>query len=416
MTDFFDIIIIGGGPAGIMAGIRAGELGARVLLLEKNRELGRKLLLTGKGRCNITHAESDLRKLVEAYGKNGSFLFHALSVFGVKEIVDFFESRGLKTKIERGKRIFPITDNARDVLNVLLRELKRNKVDILTGCKIKRFEIQGNTIKKLILEDREVSAKQYILCAGGRSYPVTGSTGDGYRFAEKMGHSIIKPKPGLVPLRIKEKWIRKLQGLSLKNVEITAFQNNKKIASRFGECLFTHFGLSGPIILDISREIGDMLEKGKIRLSLDLKPALDFSILDERIQKDFKKYQSKVFKNSLGDLLPQKLIISIISLSGINPDKKVNLITKEERLKLVGLLKNISLTVEGSMGFDQAIVTRGGIDLNEIDHKTMKSRKIDNLFFAGEIINIDGPTGGYNLQLCWSTGYLAGESAAKGFN
>jgi len=420
MKKDFDVVIIGGGPAGMMAAIKAGELGARAVLLEKNEKLGRKILLTGKGRCNITHAEPDLRKLAEQYGKNGNFLFRALSVFGVKDVVNFFESRGLKTKIERGNRVFPITDNAQDVLDVLMSQLKKNGVEIMTGVGIKRFEKEGSAIKRVVLDNNEITARNYILCTGGKSYPITGSTGDGYRIAEKLGHNIIEPKPGLVPLKIKEKWLGKLQGLSLKNVEISAFQNNKKITGRFGECLFTHFGLSGPIILDISGEIGDLLDKGEVKLSLDLKPALDFSTLDERIQKDFKKYKSRGFKNSLGDLLPQKLIVSIIFLSGIDPDKKVNSITKEERQKLARLLKSVDLTVEGLMGFDQAIVTRGGVNLNEIDHKTMKSKIIDNLYFAGEIIDIDGPTGGYNLQACWSTGYLAGESAAnqikEGFN
>lgn len=420
----------------MMAAGRAAESGARVVLLEKNKKPGKKLLLTGKGRCNITNAEFDLRKLVENYGKNGKFLFRAFSVFGPKDVIDFFEKFGLKIKTERGKRVFPVSDKSEDVLKTLIKHLVRNKANIVYNSEVIGIDCQNKKIKKLILKNAaregeprqergEITAKNYIFCTGGKSYPLTGSTGDGLKWAKDLGHHIKELSPVLVPIKVKENWVKDLQGLSLKNVQITAFQNGpalepsarygtgKKQDSRFGEILFTHFGLSGPIILDISKKVGELLKNGGVKLSLDLKPALDFAKLDKRVQRDFKKYQNKSFKNCLIDLLPRKLIPIIVKLSNINPEKMVNSTTMEERHNLVKLLKNLEMTATALLGFDFAIVTSGGISLQEIDDKTMRSKIIDNLFFAGEIIDIDGPSGGFNLQVCWSTGYLAGENAAK---
>ena len=437
---FFDVAVIGGGPSGMMAAIEASELGAKVALLEKNIVLGRKLLLTGKGRSNITRAEFNSKELAKKYGREGNFLLYPLSVFGVKETLKFFEERGLKTKVERGKRIFPQSNEAEDVLNVLIQSLKKNNVSILTKAEVKEIFIREKKITKLFLKDgRGITAKNYIICTGGRSYPQTGSTGDGYKWLQKLGHTIIKPRPALTPINIKEAWPKEAQGLSLKNVELFVFQNSKKVESRFGELLFTHFGISGPIVLDLSGKIGELLEKGGVtphtkqgliaegdktskaypcygvvvNLFLDLKPALSFEKLDKRLQSDFLKQNNRMFKNSLADLLPSKLIPVIVKLSGINQMKKVNEITKEERNKLVKLLKNLEMTVNSLLGFKTAIITLGGVSLKEIDAKTMKSKLIDNLFFAGEIINLHGPTGGYNLQLCWSTGYLAGQNSAN---
>lgn len=409
----FDVAIVGAGPAGMIAAGRAAELGAKAILIEKNKKPGIKLLLAGKGRCNITNAEFNLRELVKNYGKNGNFLFHAFSIFGPKDVINFFEKLGLKTKTERGKRVFPIGNQSKDVLKALINYLIKNKVDIIYDSEVVGVDCQNRKIKKLILRKREIAAKNYIFCTGGKSYPLTGSTGDGFKWASDLGHHIKDLSPVLVPIKIKEKWIKELQGLSLKNVKISVFQKGKKEKSEFGEFIFAHFGLSGPIVLDISKKVGELLRNGEVKLSLDLKPALDFATLDKRVQRDFKKYQNKSFKNCLVDLLPRKLIPVIVKLSNINPEKKVNTITKEERHDLVKLLKNIEMTALGLLGFDSAIVTSGGISLQEIDHKTMKSKIIDNLFFAGEIIDIDGPTGGFNLQVCWSTGYLAGENAAK---
>jgi predicted Rossmann fold flavoprotein len=409
----YDVAVIGGGPAGMVAAAKAAELGARVILIEKNKKLGQKLLLTGKGRCNITNAEFNLRELVENYGKNGKFLFHAFSVFGPKEVIDFFNKLGLKTKIERGKRVFPLSNQSRDVLGALVKYLARNKVDIIYNSEVFRVNCQNNRIKKLILKKREIIARNYIFCTGGKTYPSTGSKGDGFRWAVNLGHCVNDLSPALVPIKIKEKWIRELQGLSLKNVALSVFQNGQKKNSQFGECLFTHFGLSGPIVLNISKKVGELLKNGEVKIFLDLKPALDFETLDKRVQRDFKKYHNKLFKNCLADLLPSKIIPVVAGLSGIKQAKKVNEITKEERYNLVRLLKNVEMTALGVLDFKSAIITSGGISLQEIDDKTMKSKIIDNLFFAGEIIDVDGPTGGFNLQVCWSTGYLAGQSVVE---
>jgi len=409
----YDVAIIGGGPAGIMAAGRAGELGSRVVLIEKNKDLGVKLLISGKGRCNITNKIDGLKEIINKFGKNGKFLFSVFSKFGADETINFFESKGLKTKIERGGRVFPISDKSQDVFNVLINYLKKTDVHIKTNSKVRKIIKKGDRIEKIVLANhKEIIADNFIICTGGRSYPVTGSTGDGYRWAEKIGHTIIKPSPSLVPIIIEENYIKKLEGLSLKNVEISVYKDNKKINSRFGEAIFTGNGMSGPIILDMSKEIGKELP-GQIRIQIDFKPALDFVKLDKRIQRDFQKNPNKLFRNSLDELLPQKLIPVIIKLSKIDPSKKVNSITKEERRKLLHLLKEFSLNIKELEGFKKAIITTGGIKLSEIDQKTMKSKLIDNLYFAGEILDLDGPTGGYNLQVCWSTGYIAGESAGS---
>lgn len=405
----FDVAVIGGGPAGILAAGRAAELGAKVVLIEKNRSLGKKLLMTGGGRCNISQAEFNDKKFVEKLGKKGQFLLSALSVFGPEEVVKFFEEKGLRTKTERGKRIFPASNNARDVLDVLLEYLKKNKVKLSLGQEVAGFNAKKGKIESVKLKNGEISARSFILCTGGKSYPKTGSTGDGYEWAREMGHKIINPAPALAPIETEENWVKDVQGLSLKNVSVALFQNNKKQDSRFGEMLFTHFGLSGPIILDLSKKIGELLETGEVILKIDLKPALDILTLDKRLQKDFKGNRN--FKNYLPELLPQKLCDLVARFAEINPNKKLNSITKEERKKLISVLKGLKLTAKCSVGFSQAIVTSGGVDLKEIDSKTMRSKIIGNLFFAGEIIDLDGPTGGYNLQICWSTGYIAGTNA-----
>jgi predicted Rossmann fold flavoprotein len=392
---FFDIAVIGGGPAGMMAAGRAAELGAKVVLIEKNEILGKKLLITGKGRCNFTHNEFDIRKFAEKFGRNGRFLYRALSVFGVREMIDFFESRGVKAKVEQGDRIFPENGNAQDILNVF------------------GFKQEKGKISQVLLGDRKISADKYILCTGGKSYPQTGSIGDGYRWAEQLGHTVITPVPALNPVKTSEDLVKELQGLSLKNVSLQLFQNNKKKDERFGEMLFTHFGVSGPIVMDMSKNIGARLKNGPVKLMLDLKPALDFKKLDRRIQRDFEKFKGRMFKNSLKGLLPLSMIPVIIKLSGIEPSKQVDHLTREERNKLVHLLKELELTPTGLLGFKWSVVTSGGVALKEVNPNTMGSKKIKNLYFAGEILDLDGPSGGYNLQECWSTGYLAGKNAAK---
>jgi len=416
----FDIAVIGGGPAGMMAAGRAAELGARVALLEKNESLGKKLLLTGKGRCNLTQAQFDLKEMVTKFGKNGKFLFSSLSAFGPEEVIKFFEDRKLPIKTERGGRVFPVSDKSRDVLRVMQKYLEKGKVEIILDSEILGFESDGKKIKSIrlksgedVADEKKIFAEKFILCTGGKSYPTTGSTGDGYQWAKELGHTIITLAPALVPIKTKEAWVKDVQGLSLKNVEIKLMQNGKKQDSRFGEMIFTHFGLSGPIVLDISKKVGELMRQGEVIISIDLKPALSQDQLDARLQRDFKDNMKKDFINYLPELLPQKMISVIIGLSGINPRKKIHSVTKYERKKLAGLLKDLRLTADGTTGFNQAIVTSGGVSTKEIDSKTMRSRVIGNLFLAGEILNLDGPTGGYNLQICWSTGYAAGTHAAS---
>lgn len=409
----FDIAVIGGGPAGMMAAGRAAELGAKVVLIEKNEILGKKLLITGKGRCNFTHNEFDIRKFAEKFGRNGRFLYSALALFGAREVIDFFKPRGVKGKVEQGDRIFPEKGNAQDILNALVKYIAEGKVNILLNSEVTGFKQEKEKISQALLRDRQISTDKYIICAGGKSYPQTGSTGDGYRWAEQLGHIIIKPVPALNPVKTSEKWVKELQGLSLKNVSLKLFQNGKKQDERFGEMLFTHFGVSGPMVMDMSKNIGALLKKGPVKLILDLKPALDFKKLDKRIQRDFQEFKGRMFKNSLKGLLPLSMIPLIIKLSGIEPEKKVDYISREERNKLVHLLKELELTPTGLLGFKWSVVTSGGVTLKEVNPNTMCSKKVENLYFAGEILDLDGPSGGYNLQECWSTGYLAGESAAK---
>ncbi|MBA7517224.1 3-dehydro-bile acid delta(4,6)-reductase [subsurface metagenome] len=413
LVRFYDIAVIGGGPAGMMAAGRAAELGAKVVLIEKNETLGKKLLITGKGRCNFTHNEFDIRKFAEKFGRNGRFLYSALAVFGAHEMINFFKFRGVKGKVEQGDRIFPEKGNAQDILNVLIKYLAEGKVNILLNSEVTGFKQEMGKISQALLRDRQISAEKYIICAGGKAYPQTGSTGDGYRWAEQLGHTVIPPVPALNPVKTSEKWVKELQGLSLKNVSLKLFQSGKKQDERFGEMLFTHFGVSGPIVMDMSKNIGALLKKGPLKLFLDLKPALDFKKLDKRIQRDFQEFKGRMFKNSLIGLLPLSMIPVIIKLSGVAPNKQVDHLTREERNKLVHLLKELELTPTGLLGFKWSVVTSGGVTLREVNPNTMCSKKIKNLYFAGEILNLDGPSGGYNLQECWSTGYLAGESAAK---
>jgi predicted Rossmann fold flavoprotein len=408
----YDVAVIGGGPAGMMAAGRAGELGARVILLEKTRRLGTKLLITGKGRCNITNNTDSDREMIETFGKNGKFLFSSLKKFGVAAVLDFFAAQGVPTKVERGNRVFPESDSSRDVADALIAYLKKSKVEIKLDSAVKEIVSKGDKIEKVLLfGGREIEADKFIIATGGKSYPATGSTGSGYEWLAKLGHTINKLAPALVPILIKERLVKNLEGLSLKNVEISLYSEKKKIDSRFGEAIFTADGMSGPIIIDLSRTVGENLAK-PLGLVIDFKPAIGYPELDLRLQNDFQAAKNKMFKNSLDDLLPQKLIPVIIRLSGIDPQKKANAITREERKKILHLLKGFTLTVTGLAGYDQAIITSGGVAVNEVDPKTMQSKAISNLFLAGEILDLHGPTGGFNLQACWSTGFAAGEGAS----
>jgi len=408
----YDIAVIGAGASGLIAAYSASLSGHKVILLEKNHTPGIKLLMTGSTRCNITNEEADARKFADKFGKNGKFLLSALFNFGVTETIDFFHSNSLQTKVEKNGKIFPESGNAKDVLSLFIHLLKKQNVSLISNCEIKKIINQKNHIEKLITDKNEIFAKNYIICTGGLSYPKTGATGDGYLWAKNMGHSIQEPEPALTPILIHDLWVKKLEGLSLKNVEISIYQNNKKKDSRSGDVLFTDKGLSGPVILDMSKKIGILSKQGNVQLFINFKPEIDFNDLDKIILKDFEKNPMKLIKNILSVFIPPRLISVILHLAEISPEKKCHLITKEERKYLLNLLKQFPIKIKGLLGFNKAIITSGGISLREINSNTMQSKIINNLFFAGEIIDLDGPTGGYNLQLCWSTGYLAGESAS----
>ena len=409
------VVIIGGGPAGMLSAIKSAQEGNNVTILEKMNTCGRKLLITGKGRCNITNA-IDIDEFIKNIPGNGKFLYSAFQNFNNQDIIKMLEKEGVHTKVERGNRIFPTSDKSMDVLNALLKTLKKLNVKIKTNTKVKEILVQENIVYGVITENNEkIEAQKVILATGGKSYPATGSTGDGYEMAKELGHTITEIKGSLVPLKMYEVGIcKELQGLSLKNVKIHIKTENKKIYEDFGEMLFTHFGVSGPIILSASavmlryKNINKLLSEQKVKLQIDFKPALTNEKLDARIQRDFEKMKNKQFKNSLNELLPQKLIPVIIEKSGIDSDKHVNEITRTERLNLVALLKNFELIIKDFKEIEEAIVTAGGISIKEINPKTMESKLISGLYFAGEIIDVDAYTGGFNLQIAYSTGYTAG--------
>jgi len=405
----FDVAVIGAGPAGMMAACVAARQGLSVVLIEKNSALGKKLLLTGNGRCNLTNSEFNLKELVKNYN-NGEFLFHAFSVFGPKEVIDFFEGLKVKTKTEKDKRVFPRSDDAKEVLEALAGCLSDKKIKMFFASEVVGVSCKDKKIIKIILKDKEIKAKNYVLCTGGKSYPLIGSDGFGYKLAEKMGHTIVEPRPALSPIKIKEGWVKNLQGISLKDIKLTVFQNRKKQLQEEGEILFTHFGMSGPAVLNISGKVGNLLKKGEIKISIDLFPLLNQEELLKRLEDILRKYPNKTAKNILSIFVPERLAEVLLDIASIDKNEIANDMAKIKRATIVKSLKNIEVTAEDIFGFDQAIITRGGVSLKEIDHNTMKSKIIDNLFFAGEIIDVDGKTGGFNLQMCWSTGYTAGKS------
>ena len=415
-----NVIVIGGGPAGMMAAIASAENGNNVILLEKKERLGRKLLITGKGRCNIT-SSLPIEEFIQNIPGNGQFLYSAFKNYTNNDIINFLNEEGLEVKEERGNRIFPVTDKSLDVLKCFTKRLKELNVKIEYNMEVTEI-IPKNEAEKLKVKtanNKIFEADKVILATGGKSYPLTGSTGDGYELVEKLGHTVTKIRPSLVPLEaFEQNMCKELQGLSLRNVniELKNKENNKIIYQDFGEMLFTHFGVSGPTILSSSahlvryKNIDELLKNKKIVLSIDFKPALSEEKLDERTLRDFAEFKNKQFKNSLDKLLPQKLIPVIIEKSGINPDKKVNEINKKERHRLVDLLKNFEVAIKGFRPIDEAIVTSGGINIKEINPKTMESKLVDGLYFAGEIIDVDAYTGGFNLQIAYSTGYTAGNN------
>ena len=423
-----NVVVIGGGPAGMMSAISSAENGNNVILLEKKERLGRKLLITGKGRCNIT-SSLPINEFIQNIPGNGQFLYSAFKNYTNNDIIDFLNKEGLDVKEERGNRIFPITDKSLDVLKCFTNKLKELNVKVEYNMQVTEIvpKNEYGNLKVIAheLKDNEqygntktFEAEKVILATGGNSYPLTGSTGDGYELAKKLGHTVTKIRPSLVPLEaFEQNMCKELQGLSLRNVNIQFKnkENNKVIYDDFGEMLFTHFGVSGPTILSSSahlvryKNIDELLKNKKIVLNIDFKPALSEEKLDERILRDFDEFKNKQFKNSLDKVLPQKLIPVIIEKSGINPEKKVNEINKKERHRLVNLLKNFEVVIKGFRTIDEAIITSGGINIKEINPKTMESKLVEGLYFAGEIIDVDAYTGGFNLQIAYSTGYTAGQ-------
>ena len=407
-----NVVITGGGPAGMMAAITAARRGFKVTLVEKNEKLGKKLFITGKGRCNITNA-GDSEDLFNSIVTNRKFMFSSFNGFSNYDTLGFFDELGLHIKIERGNRVFPESDHSSDVIGTLNRELKRLSVDVRLNTEVKDIIVNGGKATGVVVKcsgkESTIQADNVIVATGGNSYQSTGSTGDGYRFARKLGHSVTPIVPALVPFNVAEDWESDLQGLSLKNVSIVVLDGKQEIYSDFGEMLFTHFGVSGPLILSASSFAARRIKEHPLKLVIDLKPALSQEQLDERILRDFDEEKNKAFKNSLDKLLPKKMIPVIVRLSDIDGNKKVNEITKQERQKLVSLIKGLELTITGLRGFNEAIITQGGINVREINPTTMESKLVKNLYFAGEVLDVDALTGGFNLQIAWSTGYAAAD-------
>lgn len=409
-----NVIVVGGGAAGMMAAYQAAGEGSHVILLEKMPSLGRKILITGKGRCNITNA-CDTQQLIKNMPGNGRFLHSAYREFDNTDMIALIEQWGVQTKVERGGRVFPVSDKAKDVIDAFSRALAKKQVEVITGQPVRKILVENDQVVGVATDHKQYSADAVILATGGASYPGTGSSGDGYRMAKEVGHAITPLKPSLVPLEVAEDWIKELQGLSLKNVTATVLVGGKKQADDFGEMLFTHYGLSGPIILSLSKVVAEALNAGnkEVMLEINLKPALSEEVLDKRVQRDWEKFSRKQLKNSLNELLPTKMIPVIIDLAFLDPDKFVNQITKSERARLLRQLQHLTFTIQRTRPVSEAIVTAGGVSTKEINPATMESKLIKNLYFAGEVIDIDGYTGGYNLQAAFSTGYAAGKAIAE---
>lgn len=411
------VLIAGGGAAGMMAAVSAAKSGNHVEIFEKNEKLGRKLFITGKGRCNITNA-ADLEDFFPAVTSNPKFLYSAFYNFTNEQVISFFEELGVKTKVERGGRVFPVSDHSSDVIQALRREMERLRVNIHVGAEVKDLIVNksdaGSTVKGIILSDnRKIYGDAVIVATGGISYPSTGSTGDGYRFAGRCGHKVTELSPSLVPMEVREWYAGELMGLSLRNIEIRITDGKKKLYQEFGEMLFTHYGVTGPVILSASSIVGKRLKDKELTLHIDLKPALTEAQLDKRVLREFEANHNRQFKNAVDGIFPSKLRPVIVRLSGIHEEKKVHEITREERLRFVRLIKDFTMTLTGLRGYNEAIITKGGVSVREIDPGTMESKLMHGLYFAGEVLDLDAVTGGYNLQIAWSTGYLAGVSAGR---
>ncbi len=409
----YDLIVVGGGASGMMAAGRAGERGLSVLLLEKNKRLGEKLRISGGGRCNIANAEEDERVLLSKYGKAEPFLYSLFAQFGMKDTLAFFEERGLPLKIEAGKRAFPQTEKAEDVEKVLEEYVKKNNVEVRTGSAVTKVRIKDDKIFSLVCDKQEFFATEYLFATGSVSHPETGSTGDGFKWLKDLGHTIAKPTPSVVPLAADEAWVHTLAGLSLEKMKITYFVDGVKSFALVGKILFTHFGLSGPLILNSAEKVGDLLHTGVVTATIDMFPSTDHGTLDTQVVALFDASKNKEIKNALKEIVPEGMSKGLLLLLSekIDIETKVHSISKEERKYIVHTLKALPCTISGLMGFDRAVVADGGLPCEEVDFKTMRSKKIKNLLVTGDILHINRPSGGYSLQLCWSTGFVAGNSA-----
>lgn len=409
------VIVVGGGAAGMFAAIAAAKNGHQVTLYEKNEKLGKKIFITGKGRCNITNA-ADMEELFDAVVTNSKFLYSSFYGYTNQNVIDFFENAGVPVKIERGNRVFPISDHSSDVIRALEREMKKVGVKVCLNTEVKSVEAEKGKFDKVVLKDTTTqTVDACIVATGGLSYRSTGSTGDGFRFAENVGHKVTQCFPSLVPMETKEPWICELQGLSLRNVEAKILDGKKELYKDFGEMLFTHFGVSGPLIISASSYVGKKFmdkngQKKELTLEIDLKPALTEEQLDQRVLRDFEENHNRQFKNAITKLFPTKLIPVMLELGGIDPEKKVNSIEKEERKQFVHLIKHFRMTLTGLRDYPEAIITKGGVNVKEIDPGTMESKLVKGLYFAGEVLDLDALTGGFNLQIAWSTGYAAGNA------
>lgn len=404
------ILIVGGGAAGMMASIFAARNGHEIHIFEKNEKTGKKLYITGKGRCNLTNA-CDMDTLFTSVCTNEKFLYSAFYGFTNQDVMNFFEEAGVKLKTERGNRVFPMSDRSGDILDALRRQMKKSGVQVHLNTEVSDILTKDGQASGICLSDgRTIMGDAVIVATGGLSYASTGSTGDGYRFAGKLGHKVSPCQPSLVPFNIREAFVKELQGLSLKNVEIHIRSGKKELYREFGEMLFTHFGVSGPLILTASSYVGKLAAKQELSLTLDLKPALTVEQLDQRILRDFEENKNKAFKNAVSGLFPAKLTPVMISLSKIDPDKKVHEISREERQHFANLVKNLEMTITGLRGYEEAIITRGGVSVKEINPSTMESRLVSGLYFIGEVLDLDAVTGGFNLQIAWSTAYAAGNA------
>lgn len=409
--EIYDVAVIGGGPAGMMSAGRSAELGNKVILIEKNSSLGVKLLITGGGRSNVTNAEYDIRTFLKKYKDSDKFLFSAFSQSSVKDSIDFFNKKGMPTKVEAEKRVFPVSDSSKSVWDVLVNYMKSGNVTIKTDSPVVGFETEDKNITGIKLKNKEIiKAKKIIIATGGTSRPETGSTGEGFAWLKELGHNVIPSNEALVPISLKGSWFKKLSGVTLKDIKLTSYQNKQKQEVHKGKLLFTHFGISGPTVLNMSKDIGELLKYGEVEIKLDLLPHLDHGMMNNKLQELFKIDDKKKIKNSLDSMIPSSLVSIILEISKIDSEKTNNAVTREERLRLIDAIKGIPMEVHSLLGSDKAVVSSGGVDLTEVDFKTMKSKIINNLYLVGDVLNIDRPSGGYSLQLCWTTGWVAGSN------